>query len=313
MHRTRGRVKLPAMSYLRLGTFAALLTVLPLLARAEEADRLSAVLVAGEDWQVVVDHVGFADGASTDAEGNFYFSDLKSKPAGIYKVTPDGTKTKIADAGMSGTKIGPDGRLYACGGGKVAVFDVPDGKETVIADNLKTNDIAINSRGQIYITETGKKQVTFVDSKTGKTQPADVGISKPNGIAFAPDQATLYVSDYGGINVWSFKVQSDGTLKDKKPWATMKAPEKKPDVAGGDGMTVDSAGRAYVTTALGLQVFDADGKLMGILPKPQEGALTNVALAGPGHAYLYITCGTKVYRRKTQAKAALVFLAPGGK
>ena len=283
--------------------FGALLGLCVLLPchflKAEDANRLTAILIPGEDWKVVADHVGFADGASSDPAGNFYFSDLK-KPVGIFRIAPDGTKTKVADAGMSGTKFGPDGRLYTCGGGKVAVFDLTSGKETVIADNLKPNDIAINSRGQIYITETGKKQVTFVDRKTGETKAADIGISKPNGIGFGPDQDTLYVSDYGGLNVWSFKVQQDGSLTDKKMFATMKAPDNKPDVAGGDGMTIDPDGRSYVSTAIGLQIFDAEGKLMGVLPKPQSAPLTNVALAGADHTYLLVTCGDKVFKRKIQ-------------
>jgi len=313
VHPETPRIKIASMSpRTRLAIVSALLLLIPFTARAEDSG-LSAVLVQGDDWKVAIDGLGFADGASTDKAGNLYFSDLKSKPAVIYRLTTDGKKEKVAEAGMSGTKIGPDGRLYACGGGKVAVFDVNNGKETVLAEGLKTNDIAINSRGQIYITETGKKQVTFIDIKTGKAEAADIGINKPNGIAFAPDQNTLYVSDYGGLNVWSFKVQPDGKLTDKKPWATMKAPEKKPDVAGGDGMTVDASGRAYVTTALGLQIFDADGKLLGILPKPQDAPLTNVALAGPGHSTLYITCGNKVFSRKTQTTAALVILPGGGK
>jgi gluconolactonase len=277
--------------------------------RGEEADKLSTILVAGDDWKVIVDDVGFADGASADAEGNFYFSDLH-KPAAIYKVATDGTKTKVTDAGMSGTKIGPDGRLYACGGGKVIVVDLADGKQTVIAEDMKTNDIAMNHRGQIYITETGKKQVTFVDIKTGKTQAADVGINKPNGIGFLPGGTTLLVSDYGGVNVYSFSVHPDGTLTDKKPYATMKTPEGKPDVAGGDGMTIDADGRAYVTTAIGLQIFDAKGALLGVLPKPQVGPLTNAAFVGKDHDLLCVTCGTKVFGRKTRVKGLLAFAAP---
>lgn len=279
-------------------------------AQAENSDGLSKILVPGEDWQVVADGIGFADGASADAEGNFYFSDLKSKPPAVYKVAPDGkTRTKIAAVGMSGTKIGPDGRLYAVGGGKLVVIDLADGKVSTLTENLKTNDIAINHRGQIYLTETGRKQVTFVDSKTGQARPADVGITAPNGIGFSPDQKTLIVSDYGGLNVYTFTVADDGTLSNKKPAMTMKAPENKPKVANGDGMTIDTAGRAYITTALGLQIFDADGTLLGILPKPQPG-LTNAAFAGPDRSYLYITCGTKVFRRKTQVKGSLAFEPP---
>ena len=219
-------------------------------ATAADADKLTPILIPGEDWQVVAENLGFADGSCADAEGNLYFSDLKSKPPVIYKISPDGKQSKIAEAGMSGLKVGPDGRLYGCGGGKVVAFELPGGKATVIAEGFKTNDLVVTHKGFIYITETGKSQVTFVDVKTGQTRPADVGIGKPNGIALTPDQSHLLVSDYGGLNVWSFAIQPDGALADKKPAMTMKAPEKKPTVANGDGMTVDTVSRkAYVTTA----------------------------------------------------------------
>jgi len=293
-----------------IGTLAAMFFLLPGLVRAE-GDLLPSILIPGEDWQVVAEGITFADGASADAEGNFYFCDLKAKPPVVYKVASDGkTKTKIAEIGVSGTKFGPDGKLYCVGGPKAVVIDLPDGKITVISEALKTNDLAINHAGQIYITETGKKQVTYLDSKTGQAKAADVGINKPNGIGFLPNQKTLIVSDYGGLNIWAFTVQADGSLTDKRVWGTMHAPEKKPTIAGGDGMTIDETGRAYVTTALGLQVFDANGQLLGILPKPQEGALTNAAFAGPDRCYLYLTCGNKVFRRKTQVKGALTFEDP---
>src|SRR6185437_9824406 len=189
-------------------------------------------------------------------------------------------------------------------------FDLATGKATVIAEGLKTNDLVVTHKGFIFITETGKSQITFVDVKTGQTRAADVGIAKPNGIAVTPDQSRLLVSDYGGINVWSMAIQPDGSLTDKKPAMTMKTPAEKPTVAGGDGMTVDTAGRVYVTTALGLQIFDAHGELLGILPKPQTGPLTNAAFAGPGNQYLFVTNGSKIYRRKTQVHGALFFLEP---
>lgn len=190
-------------------------------------------------------------------------------------------------------------------------FDLAGGKPVVLAEGLKTNDIVVMQKGFIYITETGRKQVTLVDAKTGQTKPVDVGITAPNGIGITPDQSHLLVSDYGGLNVWSFAIQPDGSLTDKKPFATMKAPEKKPTVAGGDGMTLDTAGRSYVTTALGLQIFDANGQWLATLPKPQDGPLTNAAFAGPKLQYLYVTCGTKVFRRKTQATGSLGYQMAG--
>jgi enterochelin esterase family protein len=296
-----------------IGLLAAFLAIgqLPVIAadKPAEADRLSEVLIAGEDWQAVADNIGFSDGASADGDGNMYFSDMRGKPPVIWKIAPDGKQTKVADAAMSGTRTSPDGKLYGVGNGKLMSFDLATGKGTQIADGLKTNDLIFTHKGFLYLTETAKKQITFVDVKTGQMHAADVGINSPNGIGVSPDQSHLLVSEAGGITIWSLAIGEDGTLSDKKSFATMKTPEDKPTVAHGDGMIGDTAGRWYVTTSLGIQIFDADGKLLGILPRPQAG-LNNIALAGPNMQYLYITCGTKVYRRKIQAKAALGYQEP---
>ena len=287
----------------RLVTIVAALLLHPLIAAADDADALSDVLPAG-DWQVAVEGLGFSDGLSYDADGNVFFADLRGAGAGVYKLSPDGTKTKLTSGGRSGTRLGPDGKLYACGGKTLVAIDPAGGKETPVADGLGTNDLVVSRHGHVYITDTGKKQVTCVDPKTGQAKAADTGITAPNGIGLSPDGQTLYVSDYGGINVFALKVQPDGTLTDKKPLMTMKAPENKPTVAGGDGMTVDAAGRCYVTTALGLQVFDAGGKLLGVLPKPGNGPLVSAGFGGKELDTLYVACGDKIYSRKTKAKGA---------
>jgi enterochelin esterase family protein len=269
------------------------------------ADSLQDVVVPGDDWRVAVEGLGFADGLSCDAAGNVYFADLRGDNAGVYKLAPDGTKTKIASGGRSGTRVGPDGRLYACGGKTLVAFDLSaGGKETAIADNIGTNDLAVSSKGHVYITDTGKKQVTLVDPKTGKATAADVGINGPNGIGLSPDHSTLYVSDYAGTSVYAFKVQPDGTLADKKSLMTMKAPENKPTVAGGDGLAIDADGRVYVTTALGLQIFDSEGHPLGTLPKPGNGPLVSAGFGGKDLGTLYVACGDKLYSRKTKVKGA---------
>ena len=50
---------------------------------------LHRLLIDGEGWQLVAEGLGFADGPCTDAEGNFYFSDMKAP--GIFRVALDGT------------------------------------------------------------------------------------------------------------------------------------------------------------------------------------------------------------------------------
>lgn len=285
-------------------------------ADAPQADQLAAVLVPGDDWQVVAENLTFADGPASDADGNFYYSDLRATPPAIYKVAPDGKSTKVVAVGRSGTKMGPDGRLYACGNGQLAAYELPGGAETILAGGgggpasaIQPNDLAVSHRGHVFITETKAKQVTFVDPKTGQTKVADTGTNRPNGITLSADQSRLLVSEAGGETVWSFAIRPDGTLTDKKAFAKMAAPAAKPGVAGGDGMTVDTTGRCYVTSALGVQVFSPAGELLGVLPKPREGPLTSCGFAGKDLAYLHVTCGDKIYRRKTQA-TGVVFAQP---
>src|SRR5436190_8191001 len=172
---------------------------------AADDSALSTIIPDGQ-WQIAVEGLGFSDGLTCDRDGNLYFSDLRAKPAVIWKLSPDGTKTKVAEGqSRSGLRMGADGKLYACGSKQIAVYELPGGKETILAEGLQPNDLTVSAKGFVYFTETGKKQVTMLDVKSKQVKAVDVGISKPNGIALSPDQSVLYVSDYGGINVWAFK------------------------------------------------------------------------------------------------------------
>ncbi|HEY8751163.1 MAG TPA: SMP-30/gluconolactonase/LRE family protein [Tepidisphaeraceae bacterium] len=277
-------------------------------ARAADNDKLAGILIPGEDWQIAIQGIGFADGLSCDpASGSIYFSDMKGKDAdkpGIYSLSPTLEKKRLFDGKYSGTRLSADGKtLYAIGDKKLVSFELPNGAEKLLADKIGTNDLAVTRDGRVYFTGHGKGQVSMFDPKTKAVSAADVGsLKNPNGIGLSPDQKTLIVSDYAGVNVWTFAVQPDGKLADKKPAMKMNAPEKKPDVANGDGMGIDSTGRAYVTTALGLQIFSPTGELLGVLPKPKPGSLISCTFGGKDLDYLYVSCGDTVYRRKVAAK-----------
>ena len=180
-----------------------------------------------------------------------------------------------------------------------------------VAEGVKPNDLAVTNDGFILITETGAQQVTAINSKTGEVKPVDTGITKPNGIALSNDGGTLAVSDYGGTHTWTFRVNAEGVLDAKMPTMPMRLPidqhgefkfnEAPPDVSTslGDGMAVDKVGRYYVTSALGVQIFDPTGRPCGVLPKVDVSQpLTTCILAGSDHSTLYIAHGAKIYRRK---------------
>jgi len=271
------------------------------------------LLIPGESWEMVADNLGFADALCADKAGNLYFCDMKA-PA-VYRISAaDGTRTEIVKESVSGLEFNPEQTLlYGCQGAKnrVISIDVASGKVQTVAEGVKPNDLAVTGDGFILITQTGAQQVTRINPQTGDVDTVDTGITKPNGIALSNDGGTLAVSDYGGEFAWMFRVKQDGSLDAKMPSMTLRLPiddkgefkfnETPPylDTSRGDGMAVDKKGRYYITSSLGVQVFDPTGRPCGLLVKPKpDQPLTTCILAGPDHNTLYIAHGSEIYSRK---------------
>ncbi|HXX94435.1 MAG TPA: alpha/beta hydrolase-fold protein, partial [Planctomycetota bacterium] len=183
----------------------------PLPAPAPESKgdlALSGLLPPGKGWEAVVEDKKFVDAACSDAVGNFYYSDLGGG-TGIHKIAPDGTQSvwNAQATGISGMKFGPDGRLYACHIKEKRIIAIdPAGQVEVLATDIGCNDLVVTTRGHVYVTVTGKKQVVLIEG-AGKSRPVDTGITAPNGIALSPDQETLAVSDYSGAAAWAFRIE----------------------------------------------------------------------------------------------------------
>jgi sugar lactone lactonase YvrE len=195
--------------------------------------------------------------------------------------------------------FGPDGKLYSCETGKkrIVAYD-PAGKEETVADGLDSNDLAVAHNGNIYISDPGTRSVWLVDAAR-KRRAVDVGISRPNGLRLSPDQSLLYVDDTGGQFVYSFHIEPDGSLTNKQKFFYLHFANDSVD-SQADGMTVDKRGWLYVTSELGLQICDPAGRVEGIIPKPQNRWLSNVVFGGANFDTLYVTCGDKVFKRKTK-------------
>ncbi len=303
------------MKSIALSTLVSIATLLSLAVSAQNLkgdEALSKVLIDGESWQLVGEGYGFTDGACADAQGNFYFSDLRNRV--LHRATPDGKVSPFFTnaPSISGLKFGPDGRLYAATQGpkKQIIAIAPDSKEiTVLADDVQPNDLVVSHKGHVFFTDTGKGRVMVIDAQK-KLRVAAEGINAPNGITLSSDQGTLAVSEYRGTNVWTFRVEPDGSLTGGARYMTLTTPAGKLD-SGGDGATTDAEGRYYITSHLGIQMFDSTGRLGGVIAKPTNKGCVSVAFAGPKLEYLYACAADQVYRRKTQAKGALFFRPPG--
>jgi sugar lactone lactonase YvrE len=208
--------------------------------------------------------------------------------------------------------FGPDGRLYACQNGRkrIVAFDM-DGSESVIAEGVESNDLAINPRGEIYFTDPQNKRVWVIDAKRNK-RIVHEGILFPNGVRFSPDHAFLMVADTLSRWIWSFSVQPDGTLANGVPFHRLEIPDEVdsgPLRSGADGMTVDNEGFLYVATKLGIQIADPAGRTVGILQKPDASDPSNVVFGGRDLQTLYVTSAGKVFRRPIKRKGTFPWVA----
>ena len=172
--------------------------------------------------------------------------------------------------------------------------EVPRG-ELAAGDSVKTG------RGSVYFTLPDQHAVYVIVD--GKKRLVAEGIPSPTRLALWPDEGTLVVSDPTGKHLWTFRIDADGGLSGKEPYYTLRTPPGT-KASGAGQMTVDKAGHLYVTSTLGIQVFDPTGRLSGVLTNPPGGVPISVTFGGADNDTLYVTCGDKVYCRKTKAKGA---------
>lgn len=276
------------------------LAFLPLLSSAQDTS-LHEYLSDDQPWKEAVSGYTFTDGLCTDAAGHLYFTDVKAGK-GIYKLDAETGKTDLfLDnlPGISGLQIGPDGRFYACHNREQRVIAITmKGEVEVLLTGVKCNDLVVSKKGHVYFTETPTQRIHLITADK-KHIIADEGhVAKPNGITISPDEATLAVSESGGKHVWTWQIAVDGSLSAGAPFMTMwLAPGK--ETASGDGATTESKGRFFVTTELGIQIFDPAGRLAGIIAKPVlDGKVVSTEFAGKDHDILYVAAGDKIFSRK---------------
>jgi gluconolactonase len=166
------------------------------------------------------------------------------------------------------------------------------------------NDVVVRSDGSIFFTDppyglrngTEGKELPFngvfrLDSGGALHLLVD-DFERPNGLAFSPDEKTLYVDDSARFHIRAFDVAPDGSLSNGRVWAELKG---KPEERGvPDGMKVDADGNVYCTGPGGVWVFGEGGRLLGRVVMPEVTA--NLAWGDPDWRTLYLTASTSLYR-----------------
>ncbi len=275
---------------------------------------LAALLIPGEDWQLVGDGYRLTEGPAANARGEVFFTDIPASKA--YRIDAGGRPLEyLADTKRAnGQAFGPDGRLYAVATGtqQILAYDT-DGRANVVAAGIAGNDLVVAHNGNIYVTNppggsTSEPSRVWLIRPDGTKQVVDSGLRYTNGVTLSPDQSLLYVADYRSHWVYSYVVRPDGTLVDKQRYCWLHEPDTE-DQSFADGLKVGRNGLIFVATRLGIQVCDQAGRVGAIIPTP-NGRITNLCFGGPKFDVLYATCNEKVYRRKLRAVGANSWAPP---
>jgi sugar lactone lactonase YvrE len=259
---------------------------------------LSQVLIAGEGWQPVGRGFQTITALAADAKGNLWIADAKR----VVRLGPDGGETLVAGAGVRGLSLAGT-RIYLGFDGDDGHIESLDAQKNDAAwgtKGIKVQNLAVTRGGTIYCTVLEQKAVFRVAANGEKTKIAE-GIAQPAGIALWQDQGTLVVADAAGKHLYAYRIEKDGSLTCKEGYYTLRLPDGQKE-SGAGGMTVDSAGRLYVASTVGVQCFDPTGRLNGVLLNPTSTPSTAVAFGGPEGSRLYIACGDRLFTRKTKAK-----------
>jgi gluconolactonase len=268
------------------------------------------LVIPGEDWEVVSSGHQYTDSPTVNAAGEVFFADREAGT--IHMVELDGSVSVFANAGegIGGLMFGPDGFLYGCHRGERAIvrFTSSGEMETVVDDTM-CNDLVMLPDGTGYFTDPERQAVSRFTSD-GESTVVAKGINFPNGVIVSLDQTQLFVSDTRGRFTFAFMIAADGSLEHGQKYDHVHIPDSS-SFSGADGWTIDSTGRRYLTTKLGLQVFDEAGRCNLILSFPTDATwMSNVCFGAPKLDTLYLTCEDKVFRRKINATGVLSRKAP---
>lgn len=229
-----------------------------------------------------------------------------------------GRERRGGETGSNGLALDPEGRLVLAqhGDRRIARLEAPVNRPEPVFVTLSDrfegkrynspNDLAIRSNGDVY----------FTDPPYGLEQGADdparelamhgvyrlttdgsvtllVGdLSRPNGIAFSPDEETLYVanSDPDQPVIMAYDLDADGSLAEGRVFFG----------SWGDGMAVDQQGTVYVTSGeRGVLVIAADGTHLGSLV---TGERTSNCAFGDDGSTLYVTTDMYLVRIRLNTK-----------
>jgi gluconolactonase len=288
---------------------------------------IDALIPPGAQVEKLAGGFSFIEGPVWRPQGVLWFSDVVGNvtrqwsPDGrvIELLRPGGYDGNSLPAGgfigPNGATAGEHGTVVMCQHGNRRIVRITnDLKVTTVVDSFEgkklnsPNDVVYRSDGSLYFTDPPYGLAKFDDDPTkelpfngvfkltnGKLQVLVKDMTRPNGLAFSPDEKTLYVANSDeNYRMWMrFDVNDDGTVRNGRVFADVSA---EPEEGLPDGMKIDTLGNIWTTGPGGIWVLTPQGKHIGTIKPPEQPA--NCAWGEDGKT-LFITANTGLYRLRT--------------
>lgn len=250
-----------------------------------------------------------------DRDGGYLiFSDIPAAELKKWSAKEALTTFRTNTGEANGNTSDREGRLITCGHvSRRMMITEKDGTVRTLVERYEggrfnsPNDAVVKSDGSIWFSDPdyglGKnpmevpgQYVYRLEPKNGKIAPVVKNCDKPNGLCFSPDEKLLYVADSGQPHdIKVYDVKNDGTVANSRVFCVI-------DQGVPDGIRCDASGRVFSSAGDGVQLFDANGELIGKILVPETPA--NLSFGGTDHKTLFITARSSLYSIELNVKGA---------
>lgn len=256
-------------------------------------------------------------------EGPVWFGDAGAL---LFSDIPNNRIMRWCEAGLSvyrepadfanGNTRDLQGRLITCSHGRRAVLRTElDGTITTLVDRYEgkrlnsPNDVIVKSDGTIWFSDPhygiisdyeGLRSHQELPCNVYRFDPSDAsltivaeGLAGPNGLAFSPDEARIYIADTGAgfdhaaqRHIRVFNVDGSSTLSGGEVFHTV-----SPGAA--DGFRCDEHGNVWTSAADGVHCLASNGRLLGKIRVPEP--VANITFGDRLRSRLFICASTSLY------------------